>query len=73
MSIAEHDIDGQFLVLRGLIREANKGSLDDGETEVLIDAGLAIVKSIVVDINRIANALEGLLITEQSRLQRDLS
>ncbi len=61
----QRDIAGWALVIRTLADEAAGSDLPPAERERLkpvVDAGISIAESLVTDINRIANALEELVI-----------
>ena len=70
MAITERDLQGYFNVLRGLANEQAGADLPAPEREKLlpaISAGVCVLESIVVDINRIAWCLERLVDIEQNR------
>lgn len=60
-SATTQDIDGWFAALHELIKKVNSDEITTEEEEAVVDMGLTIIKSVVTDINRIADALDELV------------
>jgi hypothetical protein len=75
MAVTERDLQGWFLIISGLANYHAGSDMPAQDREKLlpaINAAIQVVQSIVVDINRIADALESIAYTSNVRLEREI-
>lgn len=66
----ENDIKGWFIVLQEKAQAIDLKPVDREQIQLLADVGLKIDESVVLDLNRIANALEWIGDSQSTRYRQ---